>query len=359
MFVLAMEPANCNLRQLVTITPQPTTDHLKSVCFDVAKGIEFLHGNHILPENVLIFQNDGNTIAKLGDFGISSMVNLGTTNSTARGTELWMSPEALTKLHQGQKFKNTKSVNIFSLRMTMYFALSKGHHPFSYNEQHGNFPEMNIKDPTIVPPKMVDMPNYTEMDLLEWMMQKDPRKRPNIKKVLLHPMFWTNEKCLNFICFIARKNNDKSDPNCQKVRVEVENEYQEFHNTNFSGELQWTSVIDPRLLQRRGSGKKRYQGNVIFSFVELIRDKREHHCDMLEELLLERFAENGVFSDKKYIEYFLNLFPHIIQFLFSYFIKRGATFNHNAVNSISFDAETKVFTSPELNLVEDVNSEIR
>lgn len=362
-FVLAMELASCNLRQFVTTTYKASIDILKSICFDVAKGLKFLHGNGILhrdvkPENVLVFQTEDHTIAKLGDFGLSSIINYGTTNTTARGTELWMSPEALTKLHKGQKFKHTKFADIFSLGMTMYFALSKGQHPFSYSDSYENFPEMNIKDPTIVPAKLLYNPNYTETDLLEWMMQKEPKKRPCIQKVLLHPLFWGKQKCLEFICFIARKNNDKSDPNCQDIRQDIETDYQKFHQSIYSEEFEWKSVIDKRLLERKGRGKKLYQGNVIFSLVELIRDKREHHCDMVEDLLLERFSDRGIFSDKKYADYFLNLFPQIIQFFFTYFIKQKVTFNHNAIKSTSFENENKIFTN-ESDQVHDEDSKIR
>ncbi len=345
-FVLAMEPANFNLRNYILANPQESTYHVTSLCFDVANGLRFLHMNNILhrdvkPENVLIFQTGENTLAKLGDFGISSAINQGTTHTTALGTELWMSPEALTKLHQGKNFRNTKSVDIFSLGMTMYFALSKGQHPFSYSKTHGNWPEMNIKDPGIVPTRLTNLSNYTEMDLLDWMMQKNPQKRPSIQQVLLHPMFWSKQKCLDFICFIARKNNDKSDTKCQELRREIEKEFQEFHHPLFLNVSKWKSAIDERLFQRKGYGKKCYKDSMIFSLIELIRDKREHHCDMKDSIMSERFAIDGLFSEDKYIEYFMTLFPYLIKFLFSSFVKRRDLFGTDMgnLNSDGFKME--------------------
>ena len=50
-----------------------------------------------------------------------------------------------------------------------------------------------------------------QMDLLMRMLKLEPELRPSAKKVLSHPLFWDDKKCLEFILAI-RKKFDVLDP---------------------------------------------------------------------------------------------------------------------------------------------------
>ena len=50
-----------------------------------------------------------------------------------------------------------------------------------------------------------------QMDLLMKMLKLEPKLRPSAKRVLSHPLFWTDKRCLEFILDI-RKKFDVLDP---------------------------------------------------------------------------------------------------------------------------------------------------
>lgn len=81
--------------------------------------------------------------------------------------------------------------------MLIYYVLSGGYHPF--------FPEG--KDPFVINKSFRCESNICEgiyslnkvddvvaRDLIEWMINKEPEKRPKVEECLSHPFFWTNTK---------------------------------------------------------------------------------------------------------------------------------------------------------------------
>ena len=72
--------------------------------------------------------------------------------------------------------------------MLIYYILSGGHHPFGdksfeceYNIHHGKYNLYHIQD-------------VVAKDLIEWMINEEPKKRPKVEECLSHPFFWTSEK---------------------------------------------------------------------------------------------------------------------------------------------------------------------
>lgn len=204
MLYFAMEQATSDLRKLMEINKTNDINEILDrkttfkISFDSINGVKFLHENNILhrdikPENILIFENNKVFSAKLGDFGVSRKISsLTSTLSMSRGTEVWMSPEAINALHNDEPFPNSRAIDIFSLGMTIYFTFSKGNHPFARSEKHGKFPLMNIKDPDVDYTKLekIDIHDYNT-DLLSGMMQKCPKDRLNIHQVVNHSI-WKN-----------------------------------------------------------------------------------------------------------------------------------------------------------------------
>ncbi len=72
--------------------------------------------------------------------------------------------------------------------MLIYYILSGGHHPF------GDIPcecEYNIH---IGKYTLNHVPDVVAKDLIEWMIDKEPKKRPKVEECLSHPFFWSTER---------------------------------------------------------------------------------------------------------------------------------------------------------------------
>ncbi|KAJ0006574.1 hypothetical protein NQD34_013847 [Periophthalmus magnuspinnatus] len=157
------------------------------------------------PQNVLI---DVKGRARLSDFGISRRLLTGQTTlrTASAGTKCWMAKETLTEEDSGTPYKSNtdiqvcgfskKIINIISKKtlccfqvagMLIYYILSGGHHPF------GNrfLCEANILCGKY---NLEHVDDQVAKDLIEWMINEEPRNRPNVEECLSHPFFWNNHK---------------------------------------------------------------------------------------------------------------------------------------------------------------------
>ncbi|CAL8135716.1 unnamed protein product [Orchesella dallaii] len=184
---------------------------LANFIYGASKGLHWFHKSRILqrdvkPGNILIFKTgSGQEIAKLGDFGMSRKLSEASTgtNSAGRGTSDWMAPEALHAMNFGETFYSTRCIDIFSLGVTSHYALSLGTHPFEYKSQFGRLIMMNILQDS-VPASKLDHPHYKADHLFQWMMNKEPSKRPKIIEVLHHPFFRSSKQKREFLVDLAR-----------------------------------------------------------------------------------------------------------------------------------------------------------
>ncbi|XP_072314743.1 uncharacterized protein [Eucyclogobius newberryi] len=141
------------------------------------------------PQNVLIYVNGR---ARLADFGISRRLLKGQTTlrTTCAGTKCWMAKEALTEEESGTPYKSNTDIQVAG--MLIYYILSGGHHPFGSrflceaNIFWGKYSLEHVED-------------EVAKDLIEWMINEEPRNRPNVEKCLSHPFFWNNHKRLEYL----------------------------------------------------------------------------------------------------------------------------------------------------------------
>lgn len=71
--------------------------------------------------------------------------------------------------------------------MLLYYILSGGQHPFGkgwkceYNIHEGKYSLEHVED-------------LVARDLIEWMIDGEPTKRPTVEECLAHPFFWPNDR---------------------------------------------------------------------------------------------------------------------------------------------------------------------
>ncbi|KAI4876953.1 hypothetical protein NFI96_019068 [Prochilodus magdalenae] len=162
----------------------------KKVARDVLLGLEVLHKAGVLhrdlkPKNVLI---DVRGNARLADFGISRRLNRGVSSRCTRraGTQGWEATEILNNEDE-DRCNYRKSTDIQVAGMLVYYILSDGHHPFG----RGAHVEVNIRDGKY---SLQDTTDVEAKDLIEGMIQVDPKQRVTIEEAVGHPYFWDDKR---------------------------------------------------------------------------------------------------------------------------------------------------------------------
>ncbi|XDV12456.1 hypothetical protein PO909_001131 [Leuciscus waleckii] len=163
-------------------------DALRKIVEETLLGLQVLHRAGVIhrdikPRNVLI---DTHKRARLADFGISRKLEEGkTTVYTVRaGTRGWEATETLNPDGKG-RYKRSSDIQVAG--MLTYYILSDGKHPFGDDICC----EVNISNGEYT---LDDVRDKKATDLVEWMINKDPEKRPTVDKVLDHPYFWDDKR---------------------------------------------------------------------------------------------------------------------------------------------------------------------
>ncbi|XP_077972546.1 uncharacterized protein LOC120340063 [Styela clava] len=200
---IAMDKCNQdNLRGFVENRKKTEIPFDPELALDFAKqlfaGILYIHDKLVVhkdlkPDNVFLSLDQ--KVVKIGDFGISEVIESKTQTVYTRkglGTDGYRPPESFVP-----GFPTSQKTDIYSLAVIVYYVWSDGKHPFGderdlWNHFMKNHKNLNL-DGLLVPDKEV------AKDLLEWMLQFVPRKRPIINEVLSHKyMAPTNVKGLLF-----------------------------------------------------------------------------------------------------------------------------------------------------------------
>ncbi len=147
-------------------------------------GLEYLHRNSIAHRDIkganVLITNEG--VVKIADFGASKRIN---TNSTAtsgvKGTPLWMAPEVI---KEQQTDKGWRRADVWSVGCTI-IEMATGRPPWS---QYSNpvTAMYHIACVETVPP-FPDTLSAHGHDFLRLCFERDPLKRPDVTRLLLHP----------------------------------------------------------------------------------------------------------------------------------------------------------------------------
>ncbi|XP_029108110.1 uncharacterized protein LOC108938732 isoform X1 [Scleropages formosus] len=254
--------------------PKDNTSVLKRIVYDILHSLSVLHNDDmkilhrdIKPQNVLI---DVNGSARLADFGISRRLHWQETtlHTASVGTRCWMAQETLDE-DARNAYKRSSDIQVAG--MLIYYMLSGGHHPFG----KGALCEANIFQGNYCLDQVED---EVAKDLIEWMIQKDPNKRPRIDETLAHPYFWEPEQRVEYL---KKMGNQKEVQNYSDASDELLQNINEYtHGRSFA---QWKSKLPAELIQKLEGKKKGYPENTL-GLLRFIRNLHEHYPTDAEAL---------------------------------------------------------------------------
>ena len=146
--------------------------------------------------------------------------------------------------------------------------------------------------------------NIAALNLIENMIQEKPKTRPRLAVGLSHPMFWTNEKILQFFMDVS----DRIEPKTEEGSDVVER--LERFGTRVT--KNFISVIDD-LLKADLKQRRSYKGDSIRDLLRALRNKKHHY----HEIPLEVRQQVGEIPNG-YTEYWTSKFPRVRVCLLSF-----------------------------------------
>ena len=157
----------------------------------ILKAVSYCHLNQIIhrdikPENIMITKREKNGClqVKLIDFGTAKIFEKGQSENRYVGSSYYMAPEVL-------KRKYDEKCDLWSIGVIFYILLT-GRPPFDGNDDEEILKnvEIGVYDKTSYP--FPSLSSYAK-DLINKLLQYDPKKRISAEEALEHPWFKTAE----------------------------------------------------------------------------------------------------------------------------------------------------------------------
>ncbi|KAK9460527.1 uncharacterized protein V1516DRAFT_676940 [Lipomyces oligophaga] len=351
---IALELCPATLQDIVD-RPQDfemLTNHMdpQKVLYQIANGLQYLHSLKIVhrdikPQNILVAPpkarrdvDPSNASVRLliSDFGLCKKLegdqsSFRATTAHAAGTSGWRAPELLIEAeestgtssthtlsqsnqHTGgstsepavidplSNRRATRAIDIFSLGCVFYFVLSNGSHPFG---------DRYLREANIVKGEFsldyLEALGYQGVegrDLIERMLDRDPKNRPTAAEVMIHPFFWSNQKRLDFLLEVSdRFEIEPRDPPSILLE-ELESEPQKVVYND------WYKRLDKSLIENLGKYRK-YHTDKVLDLLRALRNKKHHYQDLppnVQQAL-------GTVPDG-FLAYFAQRFPNLLMHVY-------------------------------------------
>nr|CCC48016.1 putative protein kinase [Trypanosoma vivax Y486] len=158
-----------------------TEEQVISLFVQTTMAVKYMHDRRLLhrdikSQNVFLTQDH---VVKLGDFGISTvLMSTVAMAKTMCGTPCYFSPE----LCLGKPYNNKSDV--WALGVLLYELCTAGKLPFEATTMNKLMDDICNREPRRIPA------NFSEelWDLVLWMLNKDPHKRPDAEQILRTPV---------------------------------------------------------------------------------------------------------------------------------------------------------------------------
>ncbi|CAL8377971.1 unnamed protein product [Boreogadus saida] len=162
------------------------------------------------------------------------------------------------------------SADIQVAGMLTYYILSGGHHPFGkkieceYNVYRGQYSLQHVRD-------------VIAKNLIEWMINKNPKERPRVKDCLAHPFFWSRLRKIEYLKSIG---NEEEVRNYRATDKRLLDELD-----GDVGEASWKAWKRkfPAELVQKIDGKGKYSENTA-GLLRFIRNLLEHYPEDAEHI---------------------------------------------------------------------------
>ncbi|KAG1682193.1 Serine/threonine-protein kinase Chk2 [Nymphon striatum] len=161
----------------------------KLLFYQMVLAVQYLHSQGIThrdlkAENILLTNEEDQTLIKVTDFGLSKLINSSTVMQTFCGTPNYLAPEILIS---GGKGRYTNAIDCWSLGVILYVCLS-GSPPFS-NDYPGNVPlaEQIKTGRYSFPNKLWKDVSEDAKDLVRKFLTVKPEERITLDAAIKHP----------------------------------------------------------------------------------------------------------------------------------------------------------------------------
>ncbi|KAG8906966.1 bifunctional endoribonuclease/protein kinase ire1 [Tulasnella sp. 403] len=191
----------------------------------------------------------------------------------------------------------TKSVDVFALGCLYYYVLTIGEHP--YGERYER--EMNILKNVKQLEKLEAFgeEGLEAQDLVEAMLDPEPKSRPDTKGCLIHPFFWSAERRLAFLLDASDRleimQREPREPPLERLETDA----QAIVSTN------WHKKLDKSFLEHAAKRRK-YDNKSVQELLRVLRNQKNHYQDIPPEVK----QVLGSLPDG-FLSYFTRRFPRL------------------------------------------------
>ena len=291
------------------------------LCQDVVMGLKFLHEHKILhrdlkPQNIL-YKVHPKLSLKIADFGLSRIIDTVATTvyGTLAGTRCWIAPEVLTsKTNKVDKDRFEPASDMFSCGLLLHYILSGQKHPFHPTDcakkselQVTNETEVNLMNGVME--GWADSLSPEATHLVKRLLTMNEKDRPSAEEALEHPLFWSNEKKVDFLEAVGNQKefecprSKKTSP-LTPVETDLENSSVVSYGSWSSSRYKHMPDIYKEMI--KGKGRKSYDTSSAVELVRFIRNVYEHFKEktfVFGTVTIEQL----LFKDFVFLEYFPDL----------------------------------------------------